>query len=133
MLRRAKQHFANFIRVHGSLGIIRVDDPDLDVRQRYANRAEFVGPLHGVHAARHHPFGQRIPFDKPRTGQRLELTLGFRHQCSGAGETQLDRAQIYFPGAHVGMIEDRVVERWNAVEERRFHLTNRFHHSLQMI
>ena len=61
----------------------------------HADRAELVRALHRVDAARHHAFGQRIALDDAGAPVScLELPLGLGHQRRGAGEAQLDRAEI---------------------------------------
>ena len=37
VLRPTKQHLANFVDRHHALRILRIDDPDLDIRQRHAD------------------------------------------------------------------------------------------------
>ena len=83
------------------------------------------GPLHRVDAQRHHRFGQRIAFDDAAAGQRLEALLGVGQQRRGAGEADLDRLEVDLAALHVGMIQQRDVERRHAVEERRLDAADR--------
>ena len=83
------------------------------------------GPLDRVDAQRHHRFGQRIAFDDAAAGERLEALLGVRHAARAAPEKQmLDRLEVDLAALHVGVIEERDVQRRHAVEERRLDATD---------
>ena len=124
-LRRPQDHLADFAGGHRRRAGVGVDDAHLHVGDRHADRPDLVGALHRVDAARHHPFGERVALDDARAGRRLELLLGLGHQRRRAREAQLDRAQVHLAGAHVGVVEDRGVERRHAVEERRLDALDR--------
>ena len=124
-LGRRERDLTRLVRRQGARPALGIENADVHVGQRHADRPELVRAADRVHAKRHHRLGQRIALDNAAAGQRFEALLRLGQQGRSAGEADLDRLEVDLAPLHVGMIEQRVVQRRNAVEECRLHSANR--------
>ena len=127
-LRRAQNQLADFTGGHRLGGILGIDNARVNVGHWQADRTNLALALYRIQAAGHHRFRERIAFEHHCPGLLLELTACLSQQCRCATDAEPDRSQIHFSRPNVGMIQHRVVQRGHAVEERGFHLLDRFQH-----
>ena len=82
-------------------------------------------PFEWIDDARHHRFGQRIPFDDSAAGQLFELCLRRGHQRSRTGEGRANGSEVDRLAPDLWMIEQRDEQRGHRTEECRPHALNR--------
>ena len=133
----ADHELTGFTLGHFPLAGLRVDNPDVGVRQRQADASHLMRAVDRVDVGPRRCLGEAVPFDNLGTGQSLELGLHLDRKRRRAADADLDRLEIVL--LDVLELVDREIDDGSAREDRRavagnhlgdeFGIQQRHHHA----